>query len=89
MAKRIGHIGPFQQFTECCMACWNNVYETDECIEEGEAEQILGARRRDYEQAEIRYRAFQETGVNPCADGHAGPISDSDYCISCGEHVRY
>lgn len=26
------HLGPFQQFTEVCLACGRNTYGTDECV---------------------------------------------------------
>lgn len=30
----MAHQGPIQQFTECCMACGRNIYQTDKCVGE-------------------------------------------------------
>ena len=57
MARHRGHLGPFQMWTEICMACGENIYVTDNCVEEEEAQRILaeheassGAARIQHEQ---------------------------------------
>lgn len=32
--KRRTHKGPFQQFTEVCMNCWQNSYDSEGCVDE-------------------------------------------------------
>ena len=87
MAKRNGHIGPYQQFTEVCLACGENTYDTDLCIEEGQAEQILAERKVRHDQMAANRARIAAGGQSPCRNGHQGPYIEAysmDICVACG-----
>lgn len=76
------HKGPIQQFTEVCLACGHNIYETDAEYEAALDRELATDRVAEKEHA---LRAKQAADRGPCP--HLNVQQFSEICLDCGKNI--
>lgn len=85
------HKGPIQDFTEVCLACGHNIYESDEEYENAldaalATSQDASAKNRIAEKE--RLLATKQAGEQKPPCPHHNVQQFTDVCLDCGKNVN-